>query len=190
MKREYCDRRVRIVREFHGNKEFTRIIDLETGEVIDEYWNNRTRGKIGRPPKESGKKPHFYRVYCSNWADIIDKKRLTFVEVGVLMSLMRFVDWQSNFLVHPKTGKNLNASELARLLKTSDSHLPEHLEVLHKKGLLSVVKCGGKGYPNHYILNSHVLFKGNRIKDMNEHERFSKDCPYLPPVAVTYKEGE
>jgi hypothetical protein len=188
VRRDSYDRRVRIVKETHGAKELTRIIDLETGEIINEYWNSRTKSPLGRPAGSTGKGPHFYRVYCSNWADIIDKKRLSFIEIGVLMSLMRFVDWESNFLVHPVTGKNLNASELAKLLKTSDSHLPTYLDALHKKGLLSVVKCGGNGYPNHYILNSHILFKGNKMKDLNEHERFNKDCPYQPPATVKYRE--
>jgi len=116
MRRDSFDRDVRIVKEQHGNSQFTRIIDKETGEVINQFWDNRTSKPIGRPPG-GGRKHHFFRVYCSNWADIIDHKRLSFIEVGVLMSLMRFVDWESNFLVHPVTGKNLNASELARLLK-------------------------------------------------------------------------
>jgi len=188
MRRDHFDRHVRIVKEFHGNSVFIRIIDKETGEVLSEKWEVGMKAKPGRPPVKEGRRPHFYRVYCTNWADIIDKKRLSFVEIGVLMSLMRFVDWESNFLVHPVTGKNLNLSELAKLLKTSDSHLPEHINSLHKKGLLSIVKRGGNGYPNHYILNSHILFKGNKIKDLNEHEIFNRDCPYEPPVKIKYKE--
>ena len=187
VRRETFDRKTRIVIEHHGTKRFVRVIDIETGEVLSQHWDEQRKAPSGRPP-DSAKKPHFYRVYCTNWADLIDKKRLTFVEVGVLMSLLRFTDWESNFLVHPRTGKNLSASEIAGLLKTDRAGLMKHLEALHRKGLLAIVKCGGNGYANHYILNSHVVFKGSRMKDLNEHERFSKDCPYEPPLRVRYKE--
>jgi hypothetical protein len=105
----------------------------------------------------------------------------------VLMSLMRFLDWESNYLVHPRTGKNLSINEMAALLKTDRTALTEKLDKLQEKGLVAAVKTG-KGYPSHYIINSHIMFKGNKIKDLNDHERFNKDCPYNPPVAVKYNE--
>jgi len=171
------------------NKEFITITDIETGEILDQFWRERRKKPSGRPP-DGGKQPNFYRVYCTNWADVIDRKRLTFSEIGVLMSLMRFVDWESNFLIHPITRQNLSCQEIAKLLNTERNRLNEHMEVLHKKGLLAIVKCGGNGFPNHYILNTNILFKGNRIKDVNEHKRFIKDCAYEPPVKVKYKERE
>jgi len=179
-------REVFIGTEKTGNKEHVTITDIETGEIINSFWRERRKAPSGRPAE--GKKPHFYRVYCSNWNDIIDKKRLSFAEIGVLMSLMRFVDWESNFLIHPRTGNNLNASEIAKLLKKDRGSLDEHIKRLYDKGLVSIVKCGGSGYENHYILNSHILFKGNKMKDLNEHQRFSKDCPYQPPVPIRYKQ--
>lgn len=172
------------------NKEFITITDIETGEILDQYWRERRKTPSGRPPGNEGKQPNFYRVYCTNWADIIDKKKLSFAEIGVLMSLMRFVDWESNFLVHPYTRKNLSLQEIANLLKAERKNLIVHMESLHKKGLIAVLKCGGNGFPNHYILNTNVLFKGNKIKDINEHKRFTQDCAYEPPIKVKYKERE
>jgi len=188
LKKNIVKREVYIGKEKAGAKEYQVITDVKTGEVLSEHWIEKRKKPSGRPP--GGKKHSFYRVYCKNWSDIIDRKHLTLTEVGVLMSLMRFVDWESNFLVHPRTGRNANASELAQMLKIDRADLLKYLDRLHTKGMLSVVKIGGNGYPNHYILNSHILFKGNKMKDINEHYRFDKDCPYEPPSPIKYKQRD
>jgi hypothetical protein len=167
----------------------TTAYDAETGQKYGGQWEGTFRSAPGRPAGRFGEdKPEFFRIYCANWADIIDKKRLSFVEVGVFMSLLRFVDWQSNWLVHPKSRRNLNASEIADLLKADRSSMCEHLKRLHDKGMLAAVSTG-KGSENHYLLNSHVVFKGKRIQNLNEHDRFCKDTyPYKPVRPIKYAE--
>jgi len=166
--------------------EFVRIVDAETGEVIDQFWRERRSKPSGRPP--GGRKPHFMKVYAANWRQIVKEKRLTPVETGVLFMCLAFVGWESNFLVHPKTRKNLGCSELADLIGYSRQGLQPILESLTRKGLIATVKTGD-GRANNYILNSHVVFWGNRIGDLSEHEVFNSEaCGYVPAVRVMYRE--
>lgn len=182
-------REVVIAREKTGSKEYVEIVDAKTGELVGSFWKAYIKKPPGRPQAKSPRvsRVQFCKVYTTNWNDIIDKKSLSLTEIGFFMSLMRFVNWESNFLVHPRTKQNLNASSIAELLKIDRGSVFIYLERLNKKGMLCVVKCGD-GYPNHYILNSNILFRGNKIKDMSEHRRFLEDCPYQPPVAIKYVE--
>lgn len=169
-----------------SGKEFVSIVDKSTGEVIDQYWHNRSNSpKTGY----TGRKPEFYKVYKTNWQDIVLKKKLDISEIGFLMSVMAFVDWESNFLVHPKTRANLSCRDIAELLNMSPNHTKDYMDRLNSKGLIAIVKCG-QGYPNHYIINTNILFRGNKMKDINEHNRFMQDCPYTPPVDIKYKQRD
>jgi len=195
IRKSHVERRIREYVAKVGSKWKHEIVDLDTGEIIHEWWETHSRQSPTEKQKfvkdgTNNKVVGFYKVYYDNWSDIIDKKQLSFQEIGVLMSLMRFINWESNYLVHPKTGENLNLSELAKLLKTSRSDLSQYVDRLHNKGLLAKVSTGGPGFPNHYILNSNILFRGNKIKDISEHICFTKDCEYTPAKDITYKERE
>ncbi len=179
-------RQVLIGHERVGTKEYVTITDSETGEIIDGFWRERREKPSGRPPERQ--RVRFFKVYEKNWADIIDKKKLTFQEVGVFMTLLRFIDWESNFLVHPKTGKNLSGREIAELLGVDKNRMNDYLNRLNDKGLLAIIKRG-RGAPNHYILNTNVVFKGNMIREINEHNVFDS-CAYEPVVRIKYKERE
>jgi len=162
------------------------IVDSESGELYSRKFIKESDAQNGRPPN-SGKQPHFYKLYCTNWQDLVKKKHLNPYEVGVFFMLLSFVGWESNFLVHPKTGANLNCSQLSQMLDIERMQLSDTLALLNKKGLLAVVKCGD-GRANHYMLNSNVVFWGSKIKDTAEHSRFVSDCPYEPPVMLRYSE--
>lgn len=166
----------------------TDVYDAETGERYAGDWKGTLKRRPGRRNGFDVNKPEFFRIYCANWADIVDKKRLSFVESGVFMSLLRFVDWRSNWLIHPKSRRNLNATEIAQLLGADRTTMSEHLKRLHDKGMLAAVSTG-KGNENHYLLNSHVVFKGKRIMNLNEHDRFCKDTSaYQPVKPIRYTE--
>ena len=193
--RQEKERRIKEFVEKVGSAWKHEIVDLDTSEVLHLWWESHSSQSPGEKRKyvrdgSNNRAVGFYKVYYENWAEIIDRKQLSFQEIGILMSLMRFVNWESNYLVHPKTCKNLNLSDLARMLKASRSDLGDYIDRLHKKGLLSKVSTGGPGFPNHYILNSHIVFRGNKIKDMSEHNRFNQDCPYDPKKGINYKERE
>lgn len=176
----------KVIKERIGTKEFVQLVNAETGEIEYALWNEQKKKPTGRPPERT-KTPEFFKVYRTNWMDIVLKKRLTLAEIGFFMSLLVFVDWESNFLVHPKTKENLSAREIADLLGIDHSNVLEYLSRLNKKGIIAILNVGGKGCPNHYLLNSNLVFRGIKAKDLNEIERFNKDCPYIPPVKVNYE---
>lgn len=167
-------------------KKYKTITDKETGEIIKEYWVEERDKSSGKPP---GKRAHFFKVYRTNWLDIIQNKRLTPYETGIFSSLLAFLDWQSPYIVHPQTGENLNESEIAKLISVDRSQLNTTLQSLCEKGLIKKV-CGGKGRPNHYMLNTNVVFYGNTIRDLNDHVTFIKDCSYKPIIEMKYKQSQ
>lgn len=167
-----------------GGRQKVRVVDAENGVVLSEYWEE-TRGKpSGRPPE--GRQAWFLRLYRTNWQDIVLKRRLTFTEAGVLMHLLAFVDWESNWLVHPETGANLNESELAGLLKCDRATLHGSLVALNKKGMIAIVKRG-EGCPNHILFNSNVASYGKYMRNLRDHEVFDGGA-YEAPVRIKYKE--
>lgn len=180
-------REVVVSRESHtSGRTHVRVSDAVSGEVVAAYWEE-TRGKpSGRPPRRTD--AEFMKIYRSNWADICKHRRLSFTEAGVLMHLLAFVGWESNFLVHPKTSENLSESELAELLDCDRSTLHLALKALNNKGVISIVRRGD-GRPNHYLFNSHIAFFGKYMKDIHEHEVFA-DVAYKPVTYIKYREPE
>jgi hypothetical protein len=173
--------------ETRSGKTFTTITNLDTKEEIDSFWTEQRRNPSGRPP--DGKQPHFYKLYKTNWNEIVKRKHLQPYEAGVFFMVLSFVGWESNFIIHPKTGANLNCSQLADLLDIERMQLANTMQALNRKGLIAIVKCGD-GNSNHYMLNSNVVFWGSKIKDVSEHSRFIKDCPLELPIELKYKERE
>lgn len=177
-------REVVITSEWTGDDEHVFITDVESGELIKHYWRKAMDRLPGRP--KGGKKPHFLKLYHTNLQDIVRRKHLKPYMAGVFFMAMAFVGWESNFLVHPDTGKNLTCSSLAKLIGINPDVLRGTLEQLNEKGLISIVK-NGNGYSNNYMLNSNVVFWGQKIKDKSEHDAFSA-CNYKPPVKLKYEE--
>ncbi len=173
-----------------GDKELRTITDAETGELYAKKWKVPMDGLPGRPQGKGQRKYSFFKVYCTNWTEIVSSGLLSLTERGLLMSLMCFVDWESNFLVHPDTGKNLSATEIAELLSIDRSTMMDYLDRLQEKGMLTVVKRKER-VANHYILNTNVLFKGNKMKSMREYDIFNADgWAYEAPVSVKYRKSE
>jgi hypothetical protein len=170
----------------NNGKVYKTIIDKETGELIKGYWVEEKDTPTGRPP---GKRAHFLKIYRTNWLDIVIRKHLSPYEAGVFSLLITFLDWKSPYIVHPNTGKNLNESELADLLKIDRAQLNSTIQSLCDKGMLKKV-YGGKGRPNHFMINTNIAFYGNTIKDLNDHTTFIKDCTYKPAVEIKYKQSQ
>ena len=175
-----------------GNKRY--VIDEETGEVLHEH----TRAEIWLQPGETAVKvkpgrkrdkpsnPEFIKLYRTNIIDIITAKRLSMVERGVFFSMLVFVDWQSNYLVHPETKRVLNDSSLSRLIGYERNALAEIAKKLNDKGLIIILKNGiGRG--NSYMINTNIVFNGRKIKDINEHRAFD-NLSYAPRIKVKYQE--
>ena len=181
------EREVLISDERADNKTYRTIVDRETGEVLSQRWIIEQDKKPGRP--QGGKKAHFYKIYVTNWDDIVRKKKLDFTEIGFLCSLLSFLGWQTAYLVHPDTEENLTESKIAELLKCNRGHLHTLIERLVKKGLVAkVVNGSGKG--NHFMINTNIFFFGSTIDDIRMHNTFGAACEHKPPVSIKYKQTE
>lgn len=179
------EKSVFISSERFNNREFVTITDTETGEILEQYWKQIKQGEYKPPP--DGRNPRFYKVYATNWQDVIQNKRLTFSEVGLFMSLLSFLDWQSPYLVHPKTRVNLSCSAIAKLLGYETEHIRRALDNLCAKGMLAKIHRG-VGCPCNYMLNSNIVHFGKTMRDLNDHKVFENGCKYNAPIKIKYRE--
>lgn len=173
---------------------YRQFVDEETGEIkhtkyLREMYVEEGNYLLEIDPssrEERANEPWFFRVYRTNWMDLILKKRLTFNEIGVLMAMMTFLDWESNYLVHPKTKEVLSTNKLAELLKTDRKRLDQTIQSLKQKGLVAVTD-NGNGRAKKYQLNSHIMFFGEQFRDINDHKVFD-DAPYKPLIYKRYRQ--
>ncbi|MFX4303010.1 hypothetical protein ACOJUR_12260 [Alicyclobacillus tolerans] len=168
-----------------GNSEFHTLRDADTDEVIDQFWMRRQSKPSGRPAPRQ--KNSFKKVYDANFDYLVDKGILSNAEFGVFMKLMRFLDWESNYLIHPINGSNMTGSQIAKWINMDTHDLLEYMNRLNAKGLIMIVKRGGNGYANHYIYNVDIAFRGNKIKDIRQVDHFRGECPFHSPKKVKYK---
>lgn len=171
-----------------------RYIVNEDGEILHEH----IRQSIWLQPGETaivvkpGRKqdkpasPEFIKLYRTNIIEIITAKKLSMVERGVFLSMLVFIDWQSNFLVHPETKKVLNNSSLSKLIGYDRYALADIAKKLNDKGLIIILK-NGNGRGNSYMVNTNIVFNGRKIKDVNEHKAFD-NLSYRPKVKVKYQQ--
>jgi biotin operon repressor len=173
---------------------YRQLVDDETGEIkstkrLREIYVEEGNYLYEFDPSlvdERKNQPWFFRIYRTNWMDLILKKRLTTNEIGVLVSLMTFLDWESNYLVHPKTRELLSMNRLAELLRVDRKQLDKTVQSLKDKGLVAITDTG-RGRGKKVQLNSHVLYFGEKIRDINEHKVFD-DVNYKPVVRKTYRQ--
>ncbi len=173
-----------ITYERTGKSEYRVITDKKTGETIAENWVTTTNSKPGRSIKKQD--PHFIKLYRTNLIDIVDNKRLDLIESGFLFKLLRFVGWQTPYIIHPKTKHNMNATEIADVLKLSRTHVTELLERLTQKGIIVKI-IRGNGRPNNYMLNTNITFYGKTIDDLKHVDVF-KGCAYEPALEIKYSQ--
>ena len=173
-----------ISRTRSGSKEFVEIKDAETDQIINQHWEISKQGKYNGHQKGDGTR--FFKVYATNWRDVVAKKRLSLVETGLFFSLLSFLDWESPYLLHPDTHKLLSGSGIAHLIGHDRKHVDEILCRLVEKGMLAKVNCG-IGHSCAYMLNSNLVHFGKYMKDLNDHYNFEK-CSYEPVIKTMYHE--
>jgi hypothetical protein len=157
------------------------IADKETGEILGQNWITTNNKKPGRP---KGKEAYFIKLYRSNLADIVNKKKLDLNEAGLLFMLLAYCGWQTPYIINPKTKSNMSASDIATALKLERTHCAELLDRLVTKGILSKINRGA-GKPNHYMINTNIAFYGKTIDDINHVDVF-KNCAYDPQLEIKY----
>lgn len=96
----------------------------------------------------------FFRLYKGFLEHIVDNRLLSFGDLGILVSLARFIDSKSNYLIDPKTKQRLSVSRIAKLLHVDRKHLSQCLERLSSQGFL-VADRSDNGKQNAYRLNAN-----------------------------------
>lgn len=109
-----------------------------------------------------GRQKLYFRLYRTFLSKIIDDGILTLHELGLVTSLMRFLDWESNYLVNPKTKARMSGSELAEWLNIDRASFSRKMSRLVAKGILLVDKNEKKS-KNHYLLNPDFAVMGHEV---------------------------
>jgi biotin operon repressor len=173
-----------------NGKTHVRLIDPDNGVVQAEYYQTTSSKLSGRPPWKK-KEIEFFKVYRTNWLDIVwlvSKKEISIHEAGLFMCLLAFVGWNNNRLVHPKTGNTLSLSELATLLDMERKHLGKCVHRLKDKGLLSLVRAE-KGNDLYVVLNSQLAYYGKYMTNMDEHSGFyTGEAGFEPQLQIKYRD--
>lgn len=172
--------------EKSGNSTYRTITDVNTGELLDSSWLNKSEKKPGRIPKGSA---YFVKLYKTNLIQIVTEKakekRLDLDEAGLLFALLAISGWQTPYIVNPYTDKNMNCSEIADFLGRDRKHIQNLLDRLTSKGMVSKI-VNGNGRANYYMINPNVAFYGKTIDDTKHLDVF-KTCPYTPSKYVDYR---
>jgi hypothetical protein len=98
------------------------------------------------------------------------------------------LDWQSPYLIHPKTRVNLSCSAIAKLLNYDTEYIRKSLDSLCAKGMLAKINRGD-GCPCNYMLNSNIVHFGKTMRDLNDHKVFGEGCKFDAPIKVKYRES-
>lgn len=158
--------------------EFRQQIDIQTGELIGE---REYRPHIYLKPGEYAlkidatkkrRKQHFIKYFDDITLPLIESDRISTYECGVLLKLLHLVDWESNFLVHPKTGQIMNTKEISEYLHIKRDQLDKVMYSLCELGIIKII--GDKGYRKMYILNPDCALRGKQLKDDNIRKLFNK----------------
>jgi len=169
-----------------GNTIHQVITDAETGEVLDQKWTTDNKGK---PGKKENRGAYFVKLYKTNLIQIVSQKakekKLDLNEAGLLFMLLALTGWQTPYIVHPETKKNMSCSEIADFLHLDRKNVGNLLDRLVNKGMVSKV-VNGNGRANNYMINTNVAFWGKTINDTNHLDVF-KNCPYIPDVTIKYR---
>src|SRR4051812_2652074 len=97
------------------------LVHRPTGEIV------KTEKAVFITHSDRQGNINFIKLYRDNIIDVIRKKNLSSGALGVLFICITFVDWQSNFLVHPDTKIPLSISGIGELTGITRKTLSEKL---------------------------------------------------------------
>jgi len=184
------------------HKQTKREVWLQPGETVGIVKPGRKR--------DAANNPEFIKTYRTNIIDIVTreappdkndtgrlpnghkrknkKKWLSTLERAIFLSMMVFIDWESNYIVHPANKNLLNDTSLGELIGYDRGTISETTNMLANKGLISIIK-NGNGRGNSFMINTNIVFNGRKMKDLNDCKVF-QDCPYKPITAIKYQQSE
>lgn len=176
----------------------------DDGVIIEEYkleerWVKADQfvfiGDRERKPAEYGEErslgrnPEHIKLYRTNIQYVLQHESLSKDARCAFLSCIAYLDWNSNFVVNPKSGEPMSGRELADLSDFNKDMMAKGLRELRQKGVVAVMMSGSKGNAQHYVVHPSIAWKGKRVaKDMAQIKHFRKNGLELP-VDVKYSEG-
>jgi hypothetical protein len=154
------------------------------------YVGQRNKGEEEFGQERSlGRNPEHIKLYRTNIQYVLANEKLSKDARCAFLSCISYLDWNSNFVVDPKSGEPLSGRELAELTDFNKDLMAKGLRELRQKGVVAVMMSGSKGNAQHYVVNPSIAWKGKRVaKDMAQVKHFRKNGLELP-VDVKYSEG-
>ena len=140
------------------NNNFFTLTEFETMRAIAGAWKSLTglfsdlRGEEPKKKKrhKSGNKKAFVKVYLQKLGEITN---LPDKDLGTLMKLAKYIDWDTGVLVDVRTKEPLDYKGLCKQLKYTEQTLNNRLKVLKDKDILTKDEEG-------YKINSEYISKG------------------------------
>ncbi|MGC4375789.1 hypothetical protein WD019_02440 [Fictibacillus sp. Mic-4] len=182
VKRQFIDDDGVVIEEYTLEERWVKadqFVFVGDRDYTEEYGEERSLGR----------NPEHIKLYRTNIQHVLAHEKLSKDARCAFLSCVAYLDWNSNFVVNPKTGEPLSGRELADLSDFNKDLMAKGLRELRQKGIVAVMMSGSKGNAQHYVVHPSIAWKGKRVaKDMAQIKHFAKNGLELP-VNVKYSEG-
>ena len=129
--------------------ELIHIRDKDIEESYYSFWNKRGENK-NPPKKRSTNQPAYVKLYNDKLMELGDK--LSYVDIGFLISVAPLIDWHSGALISKKKEK-LIIDDIAKIIKETKRNAYKRVNPLISAGVM--FKKG-----SHYYINRSYMAKG------------------------------
>lgn len=170
----------------------------QDGMIIDEIIEKRSWVRSSDYAEEEeeygqeeslGRNPEHIKLYRTNIQYILAKENLSKDARCVFLSCIAYLDWNSNFVVDPRTHEPLNGKEIGDRTNLDKNVVSRGLQELKSRGIIAVVTSGSSKNAKHYIVHPSLAWKGRRVaKDIAQVKHFAKNGLKLP-MEVKYSQG-
>jgi len=129
--------------------ELIHIRDKDIEESYYSFWNKRGENK-NPPKKRSTNQPAYVKLYNAKLMELGDK--LSYVDIGFLISVAPLIDWHSGALINKKKEK-LTIDDIAKIINETKRNAYKRVNPLISAGVM--FKRNG-----HYYINRSYMAKG------------------------------
>lgn len=143
------------------------ILELETGEIIDELNEGDIIRKKTQLEYSNNKKKlidmdnngNFIKVFNRILSEI-GSENMTANEYKVCLRLLEYIEYESGILKYPNTGKPLSLADIGKITGMSKSTTIRIMKTLAGKRIYGVHKTGKE---NCYTVNPFIFMKGKYV---------------------------
>jgi len=130
--------------------ELIHIRDKDIEESYYSFWNKRGENK-NPPKKRSTNQPAYVKLYNDKLMELGDK--LSYSDIGFLISVAPLIDWHSGALVDRRTKEKLTVDDIAEKIGETKRNAYNRVNPLISAGVM--FKRG-----SHYYVNRSYMAKG------------------------------